>query len=353
MSITPHGRGLINDSYLVRLRNGAAFLLQRLNPKVFPDPELPMHNLRVVGRHIAQKRTISRLSEHQAILPLPVRHQAGDCCYDDQGACWRALNFIDHSRTISRLTGEEQAGEVGAALGRFHCLLNDLPPARLRDPLPTFHVTPWVLARYQATLSELDSNWEEQFSSAIREKIEYCRAFIAQRRESCEVLEQARARGVLPERVIHGDPKLDNFLFAADADRALALIDLDTVKPGLTQYDIGDCLRSCCNLGGEDPAQPSAARFDLDLAWALLTGYLGEMRALLTYNDFAYFYEATRLISFELGLRFFRDFLVGNRYFKVTDPEQNLRRALAQFNLTASIEEQAPRLRAMINELTW
>jgi Ser/Thr protein kinase RdoA (MazF antagonist) len=36
------------------------------------------------------------------------------------------------------------------------------------------------------------------------------------------VLEQARAAGLLPERVIHGDPKLDNLLFDAEGRRALA-----------------------------------------------------------------------------------------------------------------------------------
>ena len=34
--------------------------------------------------------------------------------------------------------------------------------------------------------------------------------------------------------------------------QAVGLIDLDTVKPGLVHYDIGDCLRSCCNPVGEE-----------------------------------------------------------------------------------------------------
>ncbi len=42
------------------------------------------------------------------------------------------------------------------------------------------------------------------------------------------------------------DEELDLFVLTGG-------IDLDTVKPGLAQYDIGDCLRTGCNpLGEED-----------------------------------------------------------------------------------------------------
>ena len=59
-----------------------------------------------------------------------------------------------------------------------------------------------------------------------------------------------------------------------------------------------------------------------------------------------------RLIAFELGLRFFADYLVGNVYFKVNYPEHNLFRALVQFQLTESIESQEIRLRQLIQKLT-
>ena len=34
--------------------------------------------------------------------------------------------------------------------------------------------------------------------------------------------------------------------------KAISIIDLDTVQPGIFHYDIGDMLRSSCNLLGED-----------------------------------------------------------------------------------------------------
>jgi hypothetical protein len=61
--------------------------------------------------------------------------------------------------------------------------------------------------------------------------------------------------------------------------------------------------------------------------------------------------DAVRLISFELGLRFFTDYLNGNTYFRAQHPEHNLHRALVQFRLTASIEAQEPQLRQLVEQL--
>ena len=117
-------------------------------------------------------------------------------------------------------------------------------------------------------------------------------------------------------------------------------------------YDIGDCLRSCCNRLGEDTTSLDAVRFDLDLAEAILEGYLAEAGGLLTPVELQLIPDAARLISFELGLRFFTDHLNGNVYFKAQHPEHNLQRALVQFRLTASIEAQMESLRRLVQRLT-
>lgn len=343
LGVAPLGRGLINDSYHLRLKKGGSLLLQRLNSALFPRPELLLHNLQAVGDHLREKQQQTRIEAATQIIGLIPTLNGANCWQAPDQSCWRALEFVENSRPLTSLT-PALAREAGAALGRFHCLLYDLPPARLYDPLPVFHVIPSVLAGYHRLQSVP--------AAGPAAEIAFCRRFIEERQAGAALLEQARARGVLNERVIHGDPKLDNILFDQAGERALALVDFDTVKPGLTQYDIGDCLRSCCNPAGEDNADPEAARFDLELAHALLEGYLGEMRALLTYSDFAYIYDACRLITFELGLRFFSDYLAGNRYFKVGDPEHNLRRALLQFHLVASIESRERQFRTIIKTLT-
>jgi Ser/Thr protein kinase RdoA (MazF antagonist) len=152
-------------------------------------------------------------------------------------------------------------------------------------------------------------------------------------------------------RPIHGDPKVNNVMVDTATGCAVSLIDLDTVKPGLVHYDIGDCLRSGANLLGEETEQWDRVRFDPGVGRAILRGYLQQARDFLTDNDLAYLYDAMRLLAFELGLRFFTDYLAGNIYFKARHREHNLKRALVQFKLTESIEFQAPALQGLIREL--
>jgi Ser/Thr protein kinase RdoA (MazF antagonist) len=165
------------------------------------------------------------------------------------------------------------------------------------------------------------------------------------------VLEKAKAQGRLGLRPIHGDPKVNNVMMDTDTGQAISIVDLDTVKPGLVHYDIGDCLRSGCNPLGEETEKWEAVLFDPDLCQAILQGYLSLARDFLTDNDYEYLYDAIRLIAFELGLRFFTDYLEGSVYFKANHQEHNLARALVQFKLTESIESQATAIHAIIQEI--
>ena len=130
--------------------------------------------------------------------------------------------------------------------------------------------------------------------------------------------------------------------------RALSLVDLDTVKPGLIHYDIGDCMRSGSNPLGEETENWEAVRFDPEIGAAILEGYLTQARNFLTTADYDYLFDSIRLLAFELGLRFLTDYLAGNVYFKVKHPEHNLQRALVQFKLTESIEAHEADIRHII-----
>jgi len=165
------------------------------------------------------------------------------------------------------------------------------------------------------------------------------------------ILENAREQGKLHLRPIHGDPKANNVLRDPDTGRAVGMVDLDTVKPGLVHYDIGDCLRSCCNPLGEETELWEDVRFDADLCRAVLQGYLSTARAFLSPADYEYLFDALRLLTFELGLRFFTDHLEGNVYFRTGREGHNLARALVQFRLTESIESQESAIRLIIRGL--
>lgn len=334
--LTPIGQGNINDTWRVDLQNGEKMVLQRLHPEVFPDYAAVMHNMRLVTEHL---RRVT-LSGAPVFFRLIANPEGQDYFLDPAGYCWRLLTYIDKTRTLTSLQTRPQAEEIGRLLGQFHLLASSIAPAALADPLPDFHVTPRYLEQYDALFD----------SARTRNDLEaYCQRVIAAERHTAGLLEEARDH--LSMQVIHGDPKAANFLFAADADRAVSLVDLDTVKPGLLLHDLGDCLRSCCNRQGEAHPDPAATVFDPDLFQSLLSGYWQQAGHLLVATDRALLVAAVRLISFELGLRFFTDHLSGDRYFKVSHPGLNLQRAVIQFRLNQSIREQGgdleKRLRAL------
>ncbi|TPQ27348.1 phosphotransferase enzyme family protein [Methylomonas koyamae] len=333
-AIRPLGNGLINDTFLVEA-DGDNFVLQAINDRVFPHPERIAENLTALNRHLGRQTAVEVRLRIPRLLPAADDAQIRD---RDSGRVWRALEWITPSESRERLANLSEAGEVGAALGHFHSLCSTLAAETLHDTLPGFHITPEYFRQYQAALAQAP-----QVPSDA--DLQSCRRFIADFGAGIHELEQARQRGELVDRVIHGDPKLNNFLFEPDSDRIIGLVDLDTVKPGLVHYDIGDCLRSCCHI-------PDTNGFDLQRCSAVLEHYLAEAGHFFTAADYRYLYPAIRLIPFELGLRFFTDYLQGNRYFKVDDAGQNLRRALAQFELVRDIERQRDAIEKLIAKLT-
>jgi Ser/Thr protein kinase RdoA (MazF antagonist) len=347
LDVQPYGNGNVHDTFLVSIDNRAApsFILQRLNTRVFRRPELVMANLRTCTEHVRGRLARAALSpgcRWEVPRVLPAR-DGRDYFIDAAGSFWRALSFIGAAQSFEVIENPEHAREVGYALGAFHHLLSDLPAEHLADTLPGFHVTPRYLAHYDAVLGRQGAPPSPEVTYSLK--------FIEARRAWAQVLEEARAQGRLSLRPIHGDPKVNNVLLDTATGKAVALVDLDTVKPGLVHYDIGDCLRSGCNPLGEETEQWEAVRFDPDLGRALLQGYLARARGFLTEYDYHYLFDAIRLIAFELGLRFFTDYLAGNVYFKARRPEHNLARALVQFKLTESIEAQETAIRAIIRDL--
>jgi Ser/Thr protein kinase RdoA (MazF antagonist) len=325
--IHPLGNGLINDTYLVTTST-MQFVLQRLNHKVFPCPEQVIENHQQLKQHIKHRSLALQ-------LPELIKTRAGKSFYiDEQGNFWRSLSFIANSKTLETVASKSDARQIGFALGVFHQLFSDLDSDSLYDILPDFHVTPEYLKQYNKLLGQNNNQAEHR----------YCAEFIEKFRHQADELESAKQQSLLTMRVIHGDPKLDNFLFTKKTNEILGIIDLDTVKPGLVHYDIGDCIRSCCHTLDTD-------QFNAEICAEILKAYLLEAQSFFTDADFYYLYAAIRLIPFELGLRFYSDYLQGNCYFKVSYEQQNLQRAISQFKLCESIIAHESAIRYVLEKL--
>lgn len=332
--VREYGAGNINDTYLVTTAAGRRFVLQRINRRVFKRPEWIMSNIRVYNEHVAARLaaegdTAERRWETPQIVPA---NDGRDYALDADGGFWRALTFIEGAQTYPTIRDARHAREVGYALGRFHSLISNLDAGRLYDTLEGYHITPRYLVHHDAVVERGDFARSPEVSYGLR--------FVEARRDVIHVLENAKQQGKLRLRLAHGDPKVDNVMIDDNTGQAVGLIDLDTIKPGLVHYDIGDCLRSGCNPLGEETEDVDAVYFDVGLCRAILQGYLPLVREFYTADDYAYLYAAVRLLALEQGLRFFTDYLEGNVYYKVKHTTHNLTRALVQFKLVESIEAQ-------------
>ncbi len=329
------GAGNINDTYLVKAGGRESFVLQRLNGRVFPHPKLVAENFVKVTEHI-RARLAGAPDQWEIISSVPTLAQE-PFFMDSQGDIWRAQRYLEDTVTHSVIATSQQARQVGWVLGHFHSLLADLSPSVLYETLPNFHNLPLYMQGFENTSAchRRPSSYE----------LSFCLDFIGKKHFDIDVLERAKKEKKLTLQVIHGDPKIDNFLFLKGTDTAVGLIDLDTVGAGLLHYDIGDCLRSCCNSSGEKERKVDRVYFDLDMCRDILKGYYSAAGELICKNDKKYVYEAISVITYELGLRFLTDYLAGNIYFKVTHEKENLHRALLQFRLVEDImgQEQAIR----------
>ena len=305
-----------------------------------------MANMQVVTERVhARLEKEAHVSDRIWQLPRIIPTKDGkNFTQDGDGGYWRAISHIASATSYEQVQNLEHAYEVGFVLGQFQRLISDIPTDLLRDTLVGFHITPG----YLKTLDDVVDTVEGKVRLDGMTEARRCLQFVQDRRDWCSVLEDAKERGELKLRPIHGDPKVANIMIDDATGKGTCIVDLDTVKPGLVQYDFGDCLRSACNPAGEEASDIGSVHFDTDLCKVIVKGYMTLAGDFLTDADHHYLYDSIRLITFELGLRFFADYVAGDRYFKVQHDMQNLNRARVQFRLCESIEANESGIRKII-----
>ena len=349
--IQPLGCGNVNDTYLTVCRTAFAeeqLVLQRINQQVFKNPENIMLNLRRLTAHVHPKLEFeSRESDRIWQMPKIIQTREGnDFIKDASGNLWRMITKIASATAFDKVRDNSHAEECGIVLGHFHRSVSDMDAELLIDPLPGFHVTPGYLATYDLTRKRAEAQGRIKTASDGVALV----AFIEARRPIVPLFHDALARGELRMRIMHGDPKINNIMIDDYTGKGTAIIDLDTVSPGLFHFDFGDAIRSICNPVGEEEPDVNKVVFSLELCKAFSQGYMQHAAEFLTPAERGYLYDSIRLITFELGLRFFEDYLAGSIYFKTQYPEQNLNRARVQFRLCESIEDNEQAIRKLFCE---
>ena len=175
-------------------------------------------------------------------------------------------------------------------------------------------------------------------------------AFALAREKDTAVLTDLLGEGKLPLRVTHNDTKLNNILFDEADRKALCIIDLDTVMPGLSLYDFGDSIRFGASTGAEDEQDLSKVTLDLALFEVFTKGVLEGCGTSLTETEIEMLPMGAKLMTYECGIRFLADFLMGDVYFRTHREHHNLDRARTQFKLVSDMEAKWAQMTAVVNQ---
>ena len=342
----PYGNGHIHDTFRVITteKDKDDYILQRLNNRVFKNiPEL-QQNIERVTTHLNLKyRAIPGSNVKRECLTLIPAKNGKSWIADDNGAFWRMYIFISNHRSYDIVDCPGKAFEGGKAIGKFQAMLADLPGEPLHDTIPFFHDIEKRLDAFNRVVKDDPVKRVERAGKEIE--------FVNQRADEMKIILKLGREGKIPVRITHNDTKFNNILLDEN-DKALCVIDLDTVMPGYVHYDFGDAIRTAANIAAEDEKELSKVKMDIDLFEAYANGYLSETRDTLNAVEKEYLAFAPRLITFTIALRFLTDYLDGDHYFKIHHEHHNLQRARAQFKLVESMEDQYASMQQIIKKLT-
>lgn len=367
------------------------YLLQRINQHVFTRPRSVMAAM--VACIEAQKRSLERGllpagREWETIELVPTRE--GSPCLEHRDrrglTWWRLMVKIPECRTfksLGQVTGRAEqlrvAEEAGRGLALFGDFTADMDCSRLESPLPGYRDTQVYFDQLSSVLfanrTAEDAEGLLPTDPVVRQSTqlhfllhlpdaEYrrrtgdpdLRRFIdlAQREESFgTAIGRDMETGRIRTTAIHGDTKLDNFLFSTRTGRVKALVDLDTIMPLTWLADWGDMVRSLANVAGEKETDLDRVRVDMEIYEAMARGFLSTARA-VTDAEVERMVDAVETIALELGIRFLADHLRGDSYFRLgpaDPPDLNKTRAMVQLRLFELLRERSDEARSLVDSL--
>ena len=343
----PYGMGHINDTYAAVYRRDAGckrFILQRINHRIFRDPEGLMANIVAVTGHLSRKiRTAGGDPLRETLTLIPALN-GNSFVQTEAGEYWRVYVFIEGARTYESVERLDHVRAAGRAFGTFQQRLSDFPARSLSETIPGFHHT---RKRFEALLQAVEQDVKNRARAAGPE-IE----FVLRRGDLTSVLVDLQSAGRLQQRITHNDTKFNNVMIDDSTGEGVCVIDLDTVMPGLSLYDYGDSIRSLTNTGAEDETDLSKVDFNLEVFELYTRGYMEATRGFLQKEEIELLPFAAQLMTLECGMRFLADYVQGDTYFKTRRPEHNLDRCRTQFKLVKGMEDATEQMAAIVQRWT-
>lgn len=322
--------GNINKTFAVFTKdaNGKqrSYILQQINSNVFLNPEIISKNIDSISKYMFNK--LPNDADKDRLVVRIFDTDDGEKFYiDGNGNYWRLMSYIFDSICVNTATAQIMENS-GIAFGRFLSLLSDFPIETLHETIPAFHNTPKRVA-------DLKDAYDKDVCGR-RKEVDYECRYIFSQQYFINFFEDAYREGRLPKRVTHNDTKCNNVMFDAKTLSPLAVIDLDTVMPGLPAYDFGDAIRSGANTCAEDDENFKAVELDLEKYEAFCRGYIGQVKDKLTRFELETLYIGAVTTILEIGARFLEDYLRGDIYFTCRKDKHNYYRGKNQVALLKS-----------------
>lgn len=341
----PYGSGHINDTFRVTFQHKGEtkrYILQRMNNQIFLNPEELMENVVGVTSWLRKKIVENGGDPERETLNL-VPAKDGKAFYkDSEGEYWRVYLFIEGAKTYDLVENQEDFYQSAVAFGRFQGLLADYPAETLHETIQDFHNTVKRLDTFKKAV-EADACGR---AAQVQEEIQ----FVLDREALAHKLCDMQAEGKLPLRVTHNDTKLNNIMIDDETRKAICVIDLDTVMPGLSVNDFGDSIRFGASTGAEDEPDLSKVSCSMELFELYTKGFVEGCKGSLTEEELDMLPVGAMTMTYECGMRFLTDYLEGDHYFKIHREGHNLDRCRTQFKLVKDMEEKWNQMNEIVNK---
>ena len=327
----PFGNGHINDTFVVNMKEGHRYILQRINHDIFKKPWEQMDNIENICAFLRKKIEAAGGDPDRETMNIVKAYDGKNYYQDSIGSYWSAYLFIEGASTYDLPETPEDFYQSGVGYGRFQKLLADYPAETLYETIAGFHDTPKRFERFKEVVALNPMGRAKEVQAEID--------FVLAHEADCHVLHDLNKAGKLPLRVTHNDTKLNNIMLDNETRKALCVIDLGTVMPGFLVNDFGESIRFGAATSVEDEPDLSKMNFDIELFDIFAKGFLGECGDIMNECEFDMLPVGSKIMTFENGMRFLTDYLEGDVYYRIHYPEQNLNRCRTQFKLVRDMEE--------------
>lgn len=350
LDIKENNQGNINKTYVLTYEGSETkkYLIQKINANVFKEPYLVMKNIELVTNHIKKKLKKNKDNVHKTLTIIKTIDNENLYTYtneDGEKEYYRAFDFIENCVSYDSLKEAADpvklAYEAGKSFGMFQKLLSDAPINLLGETIKDFHNTP---KRFNDLLLSIENKITNRAYDYPLEIVD-----LISKIKECSIIMDKLGK-TIPVRVTHNDTKLNNILMDKDTGVGVAIIDLDTVMPGSSLFDVGDGIRSACSNSFEDETNTEKIFLDLDLTKSYLKGFLEEMTEHLTQDEINYLGGSIKILTYELVLRFLTDYINGDTYFKIKYEHHNRDRFLNQYILLNDIEKKLDEINEFIEK---